>query len=134
MPMNGRRMSNEEADARQSGLRVTAPEPRRARPPVIDVDALRAELMLRGKLGPSERLERERAAGHAWAEKVTAETIIKLPEKQFLVFLWFYWGNLSQVAIAEKLGIEVGSVKQHLKRARKILARCTPFVPLSSIQ
>jgi hypothetical protein len=122
MPMTGRRMSNEEADARQSGLHVTAPDTRRSRPPVIDVDAIRAELMLRGKLGPSERLERERAAGHGWAEKVTAATIIKLPEKQFLVFLWYYWGNLSQAAIAEKMGIEPASVRQQLWLARKRLA------------
>ncbi len=125
---DGRRIAVEEADVIQSGMQVHVMDVRRRRPVVLNFEALRAEIVLRGRIGPSERIERARAKGEAWAMNVSAETVTALPERQFIAFLWFYFGGLNTEEIAERMEVARQSVKNFLERARKNLEKSTARV------
>jgi len=127
MPMSGRRISNAEADALQSGMQIEdIPEKHIPKGDGgLDVDVLRASLLLR-ELRPSERINRARLNGEKWAENLTKENLVRLPERQLVAFLWYYWGGLRCREIAERMEIAIGTVKVLLCQAKKALAGAKP--------
>lgn len=122
--MGTRHISIEEADAYQSNGMHIEEIPEKCVPKGdsgLDVDVLRASLLLR-ELGPSERINRAKLNGEKWALAATKENIAKLPERQLIAFLWFYWGGRKTRDIADEMKITRQRVKDLLEEARKNLA------------
>lgn len=119
----GRHVSNEEADAYQNGMHIEE-IPEKYIPKGdsgLDVEVLRASLLLR-ELQPSERVNRARLNGEKWAINVTRENLARLPERQLVAFLWFYWGKRKHREIAERMDISIRTVENLIAFAKKQLA------------
>ncbi len=113
------RRSTAEVDALQNGLTVFLKDA----PPTIDVSVLRAGLLMKN-VRPSERIERAKGRGQKWADGATAENIAKLPERQMMALLWYYWGGLSRSGVANEMDIAPGTVDALLSQAKKFLLDC----------
>ena len=88
----------------------------RARPSQTEAEGLLEQLPAPGPDPLSLALQRERNE-YLWG------LVGRLPENYRLVILLFYQQQLSYAQIAEVLSLPLGTVKAHLNRARKALAR-----------
>lgn len=62
-------------------------------------------------------------------QNIVSDTIEKLTQQDKEVLNLFYWQELSQVDIAKKLGIPLGTVKSRLYNAKNRFKNCYPYPP-----
>lgn len=87
----------------------------------LDWEFLSQAITEMGGLPPSERLKKAQAEGKKWAKYATTENILKLPRRQALAMIWFYWGGLFKVDIGSTMRLSTESVKIYLRRAKNSL-------------